>query len=103
MAEYIILGVRRYGFRNDRGELVEGIKMTYLDTPEQGDNAKGYTPLTITAPIELWRDFEVVPGFYDVDFRQRPDSRGKPVLVLDSVKFKKPVQIEGKAVQGAGK
>ncbi len=35
----------------------------------------------------LGRDFSQVPGYYELDFRQRRGANGKPVLVLSGAKL----------------
>lgn len=94
MGKYVVLGVRRYSFRNEQGQQVEGMRVTYLDALEDSTNAKGFSPLTIGCDNSRWNEFSRVPGMYDLDFRQRPDSKGKPVLVLGESRFLQDVAFD---------
>jgi hypothetical protein len=35
----------------------------------------------------MWNAFSTVPGYYDLNFRMRPDAKGKPTLVLQGAKL----------------
>jgi hypothetical protein len=89
MNKYFVLFVRRYDFSDETGKRIQGFKMTYLD--EQVENtptAKGRPPMTVTSSeVGMWHCFTTVPGYYDLDFRMKPDSKGKPTLVLQGVKL----------------
>lgn len=89
MSKYFVLFVRRYDFLDETGKRIQGFKMTYLD--EQIENtviAKGRPPMTVTSSeVGMWHAFSTVPGYYDLDFRMRPDAKGKPTLVLQGAKF----------------
>lgn len=87
MPEYFVLGVRPYNFENERKEYFSGVKVTYIDQPDNGPKSRGYLPLTVTGAVELDLNFVTLPGFYDLDFTQKPDSKGRPQLVLKSAKF----------------
>lgn len=93
MSKHTILYVRRYNFTDKAtGEQISGVKVSYLDSfPEKSKDSKGMAILTINAPLESWDCFEQVPGQYELDFRQRPDAKGKPVLILRSAEFVGPV------------
>ncbi|MCX7746595.1 MAG: hypothetical protein N2645_06875 [Clostridia bacterium] len=96
--EALVLGVKRYSFVNDDGEKVEGAKIAYLDDLEgtffQTNDLKGIFPLTVSAPVGAFDHFSKLPAFYDLDFRQRPDSKGKPVMVLVGAKFVSEISFE---------
>ena len=100
MSKYFVLLVRRYDFSDDTGKRIQGFKMTYLD--EQIENtaiAKGRPPMTVTSSeVGMWHSFSTVPGYYDLDFRMRPDAKGKPTLVLQGAKFlpEEKVQSQGR-------
>lgn len=87
---FLVLSAKRFDFKNDAGEQVTGSSVTYLDV-EGGSinepNRRGVEPLTIAAPIEVFQQFDQVPGFYSLDFRQRPGKNGRPTLTLVGVKF----------------
>jgi len=87
MSNHMVIGARRYDFTSDKGEHIEGLKVTYLDQPETGPNGIGFLPLTINAQSDVWSKLEAVPGWYDLSFRQRPDAKGRPVLILDGLEL----------------
>jgi hypothetical protein len=89
MSKYFVLFVRRYDFSDETGKRIQGFKATYLD--EQIENTatvKGRPPMTVTSSeMGMWNAFSTVPGYYDLNFRMRPDAKGKPTLVLQGAKF----------------
>jgi hypothetical protein len=90
--EAIIILARRYSFDSATdGRHVEGVTLTYLTPdsaePEDSQNVRGYTPFTVTAPIDSFESLQAVPGLYHLDMKQRPDSKGKPVLKCVGVKY----------------
>jgi hypothetical protein len=89
MSKYFVLFVRRYDFSDETGKRIQGFKVTYLD--EQIENtatAKGRPPMTVTSSeTGMWHAFSTVPGYYDLNFRMRPDAKGKPMLVLQGAKL----------------
>lgn len=97
MSQYVVLGAKSYDFKNNDGQAVTGIKLTYLDSPESVadfETTRGYSPLVLSAPIELWEEVKFVPGIYDIDFRMKPDSKGKPTLQVTNLEFKSCIKFE---------
>jgi hypothetical protein len=94
----LLLSARQYDFKNDAGEHVAGITLNYLtlDAP-LGGNTLGCPPLTINAPADLWPHLGELPGYYDMDFRQRPGPKGKPVLMVTGVRFVDALRFAGNA------
>lgn len=91
---YLILSVKRYDFaQQDTGERISGVKVTYCDEPTYNKDAKGFTPMNITAPIDAWTQFDKIPALYDIDFSLKPDNKGKATLVYKSAKFVKEISI----------
>lgn len=90
---YLVLGVKKYDFQPDRGERLSGVKVTYVDQSENTPTHKGFPVMTVSGPVELFDQFSNLPGLYDLNFRQRPNSKGQPVLVLSSAKFINSVNI----------
>lgn len=86
MSNHIVTGYRPYNFANSDGEKIQGVKVFYLD--EGTDESEcGLFPLNISTTYDQLENLKEVPGVYDLDFRQRRDQKGKPVLVLKSIKF----------------
>lgn len=95
MAQFLVLGARRYDFVNqDTGERLVGVKVTYVDQPEDDSSNKGYTPMSLSTDESIWNDLTAVPGIYDFDFGMRATrAGGRPTLVLRSAKFVKEVKL----------
>ena len=74
----------------------EGVSLSYLDltahTPGTRDvsRARGVDVFTISGSKELWASCENLPGFYDVDFAQRPGKGGRPQLQIRALQFLTP-------------
>lgn len=86
MADYFVLHVQRYDFQDRSGQFIRGISVIYLDQPFRDNNSKGWAPLKVTADSSLWGAFGAIPGRYEMDFRQKPDAKGKPTLALVAVR-----------------
>jgi hypothetical protein len=97
MERCLLLHARRYDFKDETtGRKVQGVKLTYLTGDvEAGDDQIGQVPLAISAPFDVWNDLGAVPGFYDVEFRQRPGKGGKPELKAVGLDFIEPVDLDG--------
>lgn len=95
MPKFLILGARSYDFVNqETGERISGVKITYVDQPENDAINKGYTPMSVSADETLWNDLTSVPGIYDFDFGMKATKvGGAPKLVLHSVKLLKEVSL----------
>jgi hypothetical protein len=94
METVLILCARRYQFRDDQGRNVEGVTLSYVtDDLQIGGDRLGLEPLTVTAPLELFQSLTQVPGVYQMDFRQRPGPKGRPVLQVAAVAFLRPSQV----------
>ena len=86
--EYLVLSARRYDFKDDGGKTVEGVTVNYCDLDEEPDGDRlGLTQLSISGPRETWAQLQAVPGFYRMDFKQRPGRGGKPTLQLVGLQF----------------
>ncbi len=86
----LVLGARRYSFRSDDGERVEGATLHYLTLDgEQGSSTDevGEIPLAVSAPLSVYQDLRTAPAFYEVDFRQRPGKGGRPTLQATGVSY----------------
>lgn len=95
MAKYLVLGASFYDFVNkDSGERLSGVKITYVDQPENNVAKKGYIPMSITGDPDLWESLTVCPAMYDFDFGMKATKvGGKPTVVLNSVKFLEEVEL----------
>lgn len=88
--KFFCLGVKAYDFKNDQGEQLRGMKVIYLDQPEDTPMLKGYLPLMAPAAFEVLPAFHAkpFPSIFELSFRQRPDSKtGKPTLTVTKAEF----------------
>jgi hypothetical protein len=86
---FLVLNAKRYSFSNDDGEKVEGTTLQYLDPEEtvQEANRQGVEVMTISAPLDFYEQLQVLPGLYDLGFKQRPGKNGRPTLAVTSARF----------------
>jgi hypothetical protein len=93
---YLVLSAKRYNFKNDEGEQVAGCTVQYLDLEggiSNEPNRRGFEPLTISSTVEAFDQFSALPGFYALDFKQRPGRNGRPTLALTSAKLERAVSL----------
>lgn len=90
-----MIGAKKYSFKEDKTERqVEGMQLFYLDEPELTENVRGCLPLKSSVmDLKLWPDIKEVPGIYDLDFKLKPDSKGKPSLALVGIQYKGKVNL----------
>lgn len=94
MERCLVLSARQYDFKDDAGKQISGVTVNYLTLDQPTDSAtRGCPPMTISAPVAVWRDLDVLPGYYDLDFRQRPGKGGKPTLMVVAGKLIEPLRI----------
>ncbi len=95
MQECLLLSARRYDFKDDDGRRIEGVTLTYLTgEADQESDRRGFSPLSIPAPVDIWHELQAVPGYYHVNFRQRPGKGGRPTLQAVGLEFIAPVGLE---------
>ena len=84
----LVLGARRYDFKDDGGGRVEGVTLHYLTGDQDGgQDQKGTIPLQVSAPPSVFHQLQEVPGRYEVDFRQRPGRGGRPTLMASGLSY----------------
>ncbi len=90
----LVLGARRYDFKDDAGARVEGVTLHYLTLDGEQDGTtgdqRGEIPMQVSAPVGVYQDLTRVPAFYDVDFRQRPGRGGRPTLQATGLSYQGP-------------
>lgn len=78
---YLVLAVRRYNLRNEQtGDVVKGTTIFYTDEPIKNEGLNGILPMKINGSYEDFEKFDSLPGFYEMEFRQKPGPDGKPRL-----------------------
>jgi hypothetical protein len=99
MQECLLLSARRYDFKDDDGRRIEGVTLTYItgDVDHESDR-RGFAPLSLPAPMDVWHQLQAVPGYYQVDFRQRPGKGGRPTLQAVGLEFIAPVDLDPSTV-----
>ncbi len=91
MERVYALGVRRYGFNDDAGARVEGATLHYIvgDGPDPTDeDVIGELPMQVRVPRSVFQSLAGVelPGYCEIEFRQRPGRGGKPTLTAVDVR-----------------
>jgi len=96
----IVLSVNRYSYKKENRQ-VEGCNVAYFnpspDSIFKESDLKGSPPLSVSCDYSFYDRFRVVPGIYELDFRQRPGQNNRPtnslgdeVKFLSSLEFKSP-------------
>lgn len=88
----LLLSARRYEFTSESdGRILKGVSINYLEPLEAptGDDARGMSPVKMTADTSIWNSLTELPGVYDVEFGRRAGAKGKAESVLKSAKFAK--------------
>lgn len=86
----LVLNAKKYSFVDEAtGEVKSGMHVTYIDPlmREDSNMQKGDLVMKVPALESNFEKLNNIPGFYELDFRQRPDAKGRPVLTLADVKF----------------
>jgi hypothetical protein len=93
--EYLVQALNNWKFEDEKTkEIKEGVTVYYIDNRPTNDDGKlGYFPIKVTASIEIRKDIQKVPGYYDLDFSMKPDAKGKPTLLLRSLSFSKEAKL----------
>jgi len=93
----LVIAAKAYDFVNkDTGERIQGLNVHYLDPVmrEDTNTQKGLIPLKVPALSNVYQKIQVLPAFYEADFRQRPDSKGRPVLTLADLTLLKELNLD---------
>lgn len=81
----LVIATKKYDFVNrETGEHLQGAHVYYLDPlmRDDNENTKGLLPLKVPVIPRVLEKIQDLPAFYDLEFRHRPDSKGKPQLTL---------------------
>lgn len=86
-----IVHASKYDFTPDgTTDRLTGVKVTYLESAERSQNAKGRPVVIMSGAIDLWEKLVEVPGVYDIDVKLKMKSFGtttKPVASLVSLDY----------------
>lgn len=90
MAEYLVVGLQHYDFKDVSGKEIKGNSLYFLD--ESKDNSyKGYKVGKMSIPDSFLGSFSVFPGLYDLDFSVKVGAGSKVNAILESVGYLSPV------------
>ncbi|TWH56438.1 hypothetical protein DesLBE_0641 [Desulfitobacterium sp. LBE] len=92
----LVIAAKSYDFVNkDTGERLQGANVHYLDPVmrEDTDTSKGLLPLKVPCIPRVLPKLTDLPAFYEADFRQRPDAKGRPVLTLADVSLLEKIDL----------
>ena len=94
MNKVIVTGYKTYSFTNDNGQVLEGVKVSYISSHKsKGQNENGYLPMQSSLNLEALEDFKDIPGLYDVNYQMVPGKGNKPTVVIGGFTFVKPVDL----------
>lgn len=95
MSKVIILGAKTYCFENDKKEIIEGAKISYLgELQSTKQNEVGYMPLQSSLNLQTLATLKDIPGLYEVKYDMVPGRNNKPTLEISGFDFIKPVTLE---------
>ena len=91
--ECLVLGARRYDFKDDDGAPVKGVTLYYLTgDAEAEENQVGEIPMQVSAPLAVFHQLDQLPAVYDVQFKQRPGRGGRPTLQAVGLSYSGPAR-----------
>ncbi len=90
----LVIGVRRYDFKDDSGDRVRGLTLHYV-MPEASseEDTQGYLPLREGISLDLASQIPEVPGYYDLRHEMRPGRNSRPTPTLVSLTFEGPAEV----------
>lgn len=83
----IVLAVTRHAFTGEDGREVALCKVHYLGDEYIEEDARGLGVLNISGGLDLWDNFQTVPGVYQLEFGQRPGRYGRPMVTLQGAEL----------------
>lgn len=86
MAKFLVVGLQSFNFKDDSGRTIKGNTIYFLDKSDS-EGYRGLKTGKISIPDGLLKAFNVLPGFYDLDFSVRVGAGGKTVATVGSVEF----------------
>lgn len=92
-SQICVLRASRYSMTDkETGELVTGIKVTYVEdwVGQCRQNASGVEVLSATMPYDKWDAFLSLPAMYEADFELSAGARGKPMLRIKDMRYSQP-------------
>jgi len=93
MEKYVVVGLQSFDFKDENGRTIKGNTIYFLDKSDR-EGYIGYRTGKMSIPDGMLKEFKVIPGLYNLDFRVRVGAGGKPVATLCGVEFISEVNIE---------
>lgn len=90
-----VLGFKGYDFKNEDGKQMKGQSIHYIDSSfrEDSELQQGIFPIKTPCTSKVMDDLKTLPAFYEVDFRQRPDGKGKPILTAVGAEYLESIEL----------
>lgn len=88
MIDAIVLHYRGYDFLNDKGEKVQGVKVTYIDLDDYQDApaVNGFVPATVIADLSIMEEIGKTPAYCNLKIGTKTFKTGAaPSLFLKGV------------------
>ena len=95
MAKYVVIGIQSFNFTDDSGRKIKGNNIYYMEK-SNSDSYRGIKIGKIPIPDGLVKEFNVLPGLYDLEFSVRVGSGGKSVATICGAEFISEVNIEAR-------
>lgn len=91
----LVLGLRRYDFKDDDGQRVNGVSLHYV-MPEasEEEDEYGHMPMKENLTPEMARQLSEVPAFYELEHKMRPGRNSKPTPTLTGITFAGPASLD---------
>lgn len=90
----LVIGLRRYDFKDDDGERVKGMTMHYVMPEGSGDeDTIGFLPVRESVSQEAAKGLAQVPGYYELYHEMRPGRNSRPTPTLVSMSFEGPADV----------
>lgn len=95
MAKFIVIGLQSFDFKDDNGRTIKGNIIYFLDK-SNSESYRGLKTGKIRIPDGLVKEFNVLPGLYNLDFSVGIGSGGRTIATVNSVEFISEVNIEAR-------
>ena len=93
MAKFMVIGLQSFNFKDENGREIKGNTIYYMDK-SNSESYRGLKVGKIPIPDDLVKEFNVLPGLYDLEFSVRVGAGGKSIATICGVKFIAEVNIE---------
>ncbi|MNM75146.1 hypothetical protein D3C81_869220 [compost metagenome] len=94
--KYIVLSAKPYDFENNKGERINGVKISYVNRkPSSRDGEYGNPPMITTCSNDSIKGkrLEECPAIFDLDFEQVTGKNNRPELLLTDIEYIAPVDL----------